>query len=106
MMLLKSLGCLQCLPRMLQLGVPLCTVAHAAPDRFVVVIYAAGHAGAGWGGCIVALVREEQVQAFVEQLRQQYYLPRVQAGRLQAEEVEACCFMSTPAAGARVWRSS
>jgi N-acetylgalactosamine kinase len=67
---------------------------------------AAGHAGAGWGGCIVALVREQQVQAFTEQLRQQYYLPRVQAGLLQAEQVAACCFMSTPAAGARVWRSS
>ncbi len=52
----------------------------------------------------MALVRAEQAEQFLQQLRQRYYLPKVhmQAGLLREQELPGCCFVSAPAGGATV----
>ena len=59
-------------------------------------------AGAGWGGCIVALVPQEKVPAFKEQLIQQYYQPLVSQGVISETELPFCLFASSPSSGAAV----
>ena len=61
-------------------------------------------AGAGWGGCIVALVPEAQLQPFMQQLQQHYYMPAMQSGLLSpGEEVLGrYCFASHPGPGAKL----
>jgi len=60
------------------------------------------HIGAGWGGCIVALVQDSRVEAFKQQLVQQYYQPLVSKGVIMEQELPQCLFATSPAAGARV----
>ena len=56
--------------------------------------------GAGWGGCVVSLVREEEVPAYLEKLREGYY---AKEERLLAR-VDASLFATRPGAGAAVCR--
>lgn len=58
--------------------------------------------GAGWGGCTVSLVPEGQVEGFINTLKQQYYEPLVQQGRLAKEGVEEAVFATKPACGGGV----
>jgi len=55
--------------------------------------------GAGWGGCIVALVAEDRAGAFVDEIRQKYYTPK----GVSQEEVERAVFVTGPGAGAQLW---
>lgn len=61
-------------------------------------------AGAGWGGCIVALVPQEQVPAFQQQLIEQYYEPLLRKGSVTEQDMPLCVFASSPSAGAAVKR--
>ncbi|KAG2454377.1 hypothetical protein HYH02_001400 [Chlamydomonas schloesseri] len=56
--------------------------------------------GAGWGGCMVSLVKDEQVEAFVAAMREQYYKPRVDSGSLAASELPEVLFATQAANGA------
>lgn len=60
------------------------------------------HVGAGWGGCIIALVQVSRVEAFKQQLVQQYYQPLVSTGVIMEQELPQCVFATSPAEGARV----
>lgn len=55
-------------------------------------------AGAGWGGCVVALVHELQADAFVEALQQSYYSDRLS----EQASIRQCLFIAVPSAGAKV----
>jgi galactokinase len=59
-------------------------------------------AGAGWGGCVVALLPAAEATAFMQQVQQQFYEPAVAAGRLAREQLQSCLFMTVPAGGAEV----
>lgn len=61
-------------------------------------------AGAGWGGCIIALVPEDKVAAFKQQVIDQYYSPLVAKGAVSAHDLPLCVFDSSPSAGASVQR--
>jgi galactokinase len=61
-------------------------------------------AGAGWGGCIIALVPEDKVAAFRQQLMDLYYCPLVGKGAVSAHDLALCVFDSSPSAGASVQR--
>uniref|UniRef100_A0A7S0UU43 Galactokinase n=1 Tax=Polytomella parva TaxID=51329 RepID=A0A7S0UU43_9CHLO len=56
--------------------------------------------GAGWGGCAVALVRDEQVEAFLEKMRSGFYQKRIDQGVLENERVGEVLFATKPSGGA------
>jgi N-acetylgalactosamine kinase len=68
--------------------------------------------GAGWGGCVVALVREEAVGKLVRGLGERFYAPRGLAvaagagGSSGAAGGEQHIFATKPAAGARLLSGS
>ncbi|KAF6266742.1 hypothetical protein COO60DRAFT_11231 [Scenedesmus sp. NREL 46B-D3] len=59
-------------------------------------------AGAGWGGCVVALVPAADAPAFMLRVRQAFYEPALAAGKLSREQLQACLFVTAPAGGAEV----
>eukprot|EP00850_Spirogloea_muscicola_P008011 SM000042S15278 [mRNA] locus=s42:81627:85636:+ [translate_table: standard] len=60
--------------------------------------------GAGWGGCTVSLVPDNQAASFIQALKDNYYASRVKSGRIEASSLDACVFASKPASGAAVIR--
>jgi N-acetylgalactosamine kinase len=63
-------------------------------------------AGAGWGGCTVSLVREQDAPKFMAQLRESYFMPLVAAGVVTEAELPQCLFATKPSSGAAVMRLS
>ncbi len=57
-------------------------------------------AGAGWGGCIVALLKDTDAIAFIAQLRDGYYRKALAAGQLDDSRLAAAIFMTKPSHGA------
>eukprot|EP00092_Neocalanus_flemingeri_P030622 GFUD01033250.1.p1 GENE.GFUD01033250.1~~GFUD01033250.1.p1 ORF type:complete len:462 (+),score=155.08 GFUD01033250.1:419-1804(+) len=55
--------------------------------------------GAGWGGCIVALVEEKSAAKFIENLKTAYYEPM----QLGTEELNSAIFVTRPGQGASLW---
>ncbi|KAG0559692.1 hypothetical protein KC19_10G123600 [Ceratodon purpureus] len=58
--------------------------------------------GAGWGGCVVALVKEEEVDSFISALKESYFQPLVKKGKIKEEDLDLYVFASKPSAGAAV----
>lgn len=58
--------------------------------------------GAGWGGCVVALVKEEEVDSFISALKETYYKPLLERGKIKEEDLDLYVFASKPSAGAAV----
>jgi len=56
--------------------------------------------GAGWGGCIVALVAEEKAETFVKELKEKYYHNK----GVTQDEASKAVFITGPGAGAQLWR--
>ena len=54
--------------------------------------------GAGWGGCMVAMVREDQVDSFINHLKETYYRPR----NIPEEKIKTALFVTKPGAGASI----
>ncbi|GMF10964.1 unnamed protein product [Phytophthora lilii] len=55
--------------------------------------------GAGWGGCIVALVKKTEVSSFMKAIQSRYYGAR---GQSSADILEVA-FESSPAPGADIF---
>lgn len=58
--------------------------------------------GAGWGGCTVSLVRRDNVDEFIENVKLHYYDPLIKKGVLDEESMDVTLFSSMPATGAGV----
>ncbi|KAH6571094.1 hypothetical protein BASA60_007372 [Batrachochytrium salamandrivorans] len=59
--------------------------------------------GAGWGGCTVSLVKESQVAAFIEKVKNEYYFskwPLWKSDAIAAKEMSKYIFACKPACGA------
>ncbi|KFM24004.1 Galactokinase [Auxenochlorella protothecoides] len=56
--------------------------------------------GAGWGGCTVSLVKDEDVDAFLRVLTEEYVRPLIAEGRLTEETLSDNIFASKPSSGA------
>lgn len=76
--------------------------SHGQLDDLVDICQSAGAmgtrlTGAGWGGCVVALVAKGQEEHFLDQLKEKFYKP------LGVEEgYETLVFVTTPNQGASV----
>jgi N-acetylgalactosamine kinase len=60
--------------------------------------------GAGWGGCVVALVKENEVPSFITALKEVYYYPKVKKGSIKIEDLDLYAFDSKPSGGAAILR--
>mmetsp|Transcript_13436 Transcript_13436/g.40635 ORF Transcript_13436/g.40635 Transcript_13436/m.40635 type:complete len:492 (-) Transcript_13436:416-1891(-) len=61
--------------------------------------------GAGWGGCTVSLVEQGQEQAFIAAVKEAYYRPLQDSGRLEADPAwDDIIFASKPASGGAILR--
>ncbi|KAL1923312.1 uncharacterized protein VTP21DRAFT_8292 [Calcarisporiella thermophila] len=57
--------------------------------------------GAGWGGCTVSLVREERVEDFIREVKQQYYSKKFPF--MTDSELEDVIFATKPGSGAAIF---
>ncbi|PHU21023.1 Galactokinase [Capsicum chinense] len=60
--------------------------------------------GAGWGGCAVALVKESLVPQFIINLKEQFYLSRIDKGTISKNDLGLYVFASKPSSGAAIFR--
>ncbi|KAI3909180.1 hypothetical protein MKW98_012917 [Papaver atlanticum] len=58
--------------------------------------------GAGWGGCAVALVKENIVPQFILNLKEQFYQSRIDKGVINKNELGLYVFASKPSGGAAI----
>ena len=70
-------------------------------DEIVAIAKSAGSlgsrlTGAGWGGCVVSLVREDKYKELIDKLRDEYY----SKDPSRMENLEASLFLTKPGAGA------
>ena len=54
--------------------------------------------GAGWGGCMVAMVREDSVDTFLQHLKETYYRPR----NIPEDIIKTALFVTKPGSGASI----
>ncbi|PKU78774.1 Galactokinase [Dendrobium catenatum] len=59
--------------------------------------------GAGWGGCAVALVKENIVPQFILNLKESFYKPRIEKGIINNNELGLYVFASKPSSGAAIF---
>ncbi|XP_075506603.1 galactokinase-like [Primulina tabacum] len=58
--------------------------------------------GAGWGGCAVALVKENIVPQFILNLKDQFYQSRIDKGVINNRDLGLYVFASKPSSGAAI----
>ncbi|CAA7400148.1 unnamed protein product [Spirodela intermedia] len=58
--------------------------------------------GAGWGGCVVALVKESIVPQFILDLKESFYQSRIDRGIIKNGDLGLYIFASKPSSGAAV----
>ncbi|KAG8370552.1 hypothetical protein BUALT_Bualt14G0129000 [Buddleja alternifolia] len=58
--------------------------------------------GAGWGGCAVALVKENIVPQFITKLKEQFFQARIDKGVIKKNDLDLYIFASKPSSGAAV----
>ncbi|CAM6084485.1 unnamed protein product [Calypogeia fissa] len=58
--------------------------------------------GAGWGGCVVALVEESSVPGFISSLKDEFYQSRIDKQLIKAEDLGTYVFASKPSGGAAI----
>ncbi|GAV71690.1 GHMP_kinases_N domain-containing protein/GHMP_kinases_C domain-containing protein/GalKase_gal_bdg domain-containing protein [Cephalotus follicularis] len=60
--------------------------------------------GAGWGGCAVALVKENIVPQFILNLKEQFYQSRIDRGVINNNDLGLYVFASKPSSGAAIFK--
>eukprot|EP00210_Caulerpa_lentillifera_P002957 g2824.t1 len=59
--------------------------------------------GAGWGGCVVALVSENQQNLFIQNVKDVFYGKRIQNQIITEADLDTCIFATKPSAGGAVF---
>lgn len=62
--------------------------------------------GAGWGGCTVSLIKQDQAESFIKNLKGSYYTQCVKDGKVSAEDLGTVVFDSRPSSGGAVFKAS
>ncbi|KAI5415552.1 variant 2, galactokinase [Lathyrus oleraceus] len=60
--------------------------------------------GAGWGGCAVALVKENIVPQFILNLKEYYYQSRIDKGVIKKNDLGLYVFASKPSSGSAIFK--
>ncbi|XP_047338777.1 galactokinase-like [Impatiens glandulifera] len=60
--------------------------------------------GAGWGGCVVALVKESIVPQFILNLKGQFYQSRIDKGVISNNDLGLYVFASKPSSGSAIFK--
>ncbi|KAF4403443.1 hypothetical protein G4B88_008089 [Cannabis sativa] len=60
--------------------------------------------GAGWGGCAVALVKENIVPQFILNLKEHFYQSRIEKGVINNNDLGLYVFASKPSSGAAIFK--
>lgn len=60
--------------------------------------------GAGWGGCAVALVKENIVPQFILNLKESFYQSRIEKGVISKNDLGLYVFASKPSSGAAIFK--
>ncbi|THU73531.1 hypothetical protein C4D60_Mb04t23850 [Musa balbisiana] len=60
--------------------------------------------GAGWGGCAVALVKENIVPQFILNLKESFYQSRINKGIISKNDLGLYVFASRPSSGAAIFK--
>ncbi|KAL5541497.1 hypothetical protein UlMin_009207 [Ulmus minor] len=60
--------------------------------------------GAGWGGCAVALVKENIVPQFILNLKEHFYQKRIDGGIINNNDLGLYVFASKPSSGAAIFK--
>lgn len=60
--------------------------------------------GAGWGGCAVALVKENIVPQFILNLKESFYQSRIEKGIINKNDLGLYVFASKPSSGAAIFK--
>ncbi|CAN1300211.1 GAL1 [Linum perenne] len=58
--------------------------------------------GGGWGGCAVALVKDDIVPQFIQNLKEKYYQSRIEKGVVDKNDIDSYVFASKPSCGAAI----
>lgn len=61
--------------------------------------------GAGWGGCAVALVKESIVPQFILNLKESFYMSRIEKGIIHKNDLGLYVFASKPSSGAAIFKN-
>lgn len=60
--------------------------------------------GAGWGGCVVSLVKESNVPRFILSLKEAFYQSRMEKGVINRNDLGLYVFASKPSSGAAIFK--
>ncbi|KAG6541475.1 hypothetical protein Mapa_017149 [Marchantia paleacea] len=58
--------------------------------------------GAGWGGCVVALVDTGSVPSFIQSLKRDFFRSRIDSGAIREQDLNDYVFASKPSGGAAI----
>ncbi|BBN15817.1 N-acetylgalactosamine kinase [Marchantia polymorpha subsp. ruderalis] len=58
--------------------------------------------GAGWGGCVVALVDAGSVPSFIQSLKRDFFRSRIDSGAIREQDLNDYVFASKPSGGAAI----
>jgi N-acetylgalactosamine kinase len=58
--------------------------------------------GAGWGGCAVALVKQDAVKDVLARVKEAFFDSRIESGVLRSEDLGQMLFASLPSSGAAI----
>ena len=58
--------------------------------------------GAGWGGCVVALVKQDAVKKVLARVKEAFFDVRIKSGALRSEDLGQMLFASLPSSGAAI----
>lgn len=58
--------------------------------------------GAGWGGCTVSIIRQDQAAEFIRKLKNNYYAQCVKDGKVAADDLDDVVFDSRPCSGGAI----
>ncbi|CAI0441223.1 unnamed protein product [Linum tenue] len=60
--------------------------------------------GGGWGGCVIALLKEATVPQFIQTLKEKFYQSRVEKGVIGKNDLDLHVFASKPSSGAAIFK--
>lgn len=62
--------------------------------------------GAGWGGCTVSLIKQDQADSFIQKLKDNYFAQCIKDGKVSKDKLSDVVFDSRPSSGGAILKLS